>query len=151
MHYTREIPREGWADYLSLLSTIEYDHEVRIRAEGPELGDQTVAGRLPLVEISLAEKGSDEGAIEVTVGHPGAELTHRILHPVRVWAEESDTGELECLDIEDADHVKTLIFFEPQVTLEEGLRELAGWLEGQVAEDRVAEAKAELAARGLTV
>jgi dTDP-L-rhamnose 4-epimerase len=37
------------------------------------------------------------------------------------------------------------------VTLEEGLEELAGWLEGQAAADRVDQASAELAARGLTV
>ena len=35
--------------------------------------------------------------------------------------------------------------------LEYGLGELATWLEGQVAADRVAEASAELASRGLTV
>ena len=41
--------------------------------------------------------------------------------------------------------------FEPQVALEDGLAELAAWLERQVATDRVEEARAELAARGLTV
>ena len=41
--------------------------------------------------------------------------------------------------------------YEPQMPLEQGLIELASWLEGQVAYDRVAEARAELAARGLTV
>ncbi|MGZ3460142.1 MAG: DUF5335 family protein [Archangium sp.] len=112
MHHMREIPREGWADYLSLLSIVECDHQVRIEAEGPELGDQTLAERLPLVDISVEEKGSEEGAIEVTVGHPGEELTHRISHPEHVRATESDSGELECLDIEDADHMKTLIYFE---------------------------------------
>lgn len=119
MHHTREIPREGWADYLLLLSTIERDQQVRIQAGGPELGDQTVAWSLPLVEISVEEKGSGAGAIEVTVGRPGEELTHRIPHPEHVWAEESDSGELECLDIEDADHVKTLIYFESRELLEE--------------------------------
>ncbi|MFE8604980.1 DUF5335 family protein [Archangium violaceum] len=119
MHHTREIPRERWGDYLLLLSAIERDQQVRIEAAGPELGDQRVAWDLPLVEILVEEKGSDEGAIEVTVGNPGEELTHRILHPVHVWAEESDTGELACLDIEDEDHVKTLISFESRELLEE--------------------------------
>ena len=119
MHHTREIPREGWADYLLLLSTIERDHQVRIQAEGPEFGDQTVVEHLPLVEISVEEKGSDQGAIEVTVGRPGEELTHRILQPEHVWAEESDSGDLECLDIEDSDQVKTHIYFEPQELLRE--------------------------------
>lgn len=41
--------------------------------------------------------------------------------------------------------------YEPQVGLEDGLTELAGWLEGQVAIDRVMEARQELAARGLTL
>jgi dTDP-L-rhamnose 4-epimerase len=41
--------------------------------------------------------------------------------------------------------------YEPQVTLENGLAELAEWLEGQVAIDRADEAREELALRGLTV
>ena len=39
----------------------------------------------------------------------------------------------------------------PQVGLDEGLAELAAWLEGQAAVDRVAQASAELAARGLAL
>ena len=119
-HHTREIPREVWSDYLTLLSSIERDHRVRLEANGPDLGEQRLAS-LPLVDISVEEKGSDEGAIEVTVGRPGEEITHRILHPEHVWAEESDSGDIECLDIEDSDHVKTLIYFEPRLGLEEGL------------------------------
>jgi dTDP-L-rhamnose 4-epimerase len=46
---------------------------------------------------------------------------------------------------------RQVLGYEPRVILEEGLVELAGWLEGQVAIDRVAEARQELAARGLTV
>lgn len=41
--------------------------------------------------------------------------------------------------------------YEPRVTLEEGIVELAGWLEGRVALDKVAEASRELAGRGLTI
>ncbi|MBF9252815.1 NAD-dependent epimerase/dehydratase family protein [Pontibacter sp. 172403-2] len=41
--------------------------------------------------------------------------------------------------------------FHPQVDFNDGLEELANWLEGQIAYDRVSEASAELAARGLTV
>jgi dTDP-L-rhamnose 4-epimerase len=41
--------------------------------------------------------------------------------------------------------------YEPQVTLDEGLVELAEWLQGQQADDRVGTARQELAARGLTV
>jgi dTDP-L-rhamnose 4-epimerase len=41
--------------------------------------------------------------------------------------------------------------YEPAVTLEEGLVELAEWLQDQAADDRVAQASRELASRGLTV
>ncbi len=40
--------------------------------------------------------------------------------------------------------------FAARMPFEQGLSELAAWLSGQAAEDRVAEARAELAARGLT-
>ncbi len=51
----------------------------------------------------------------------------------------------------DIGHIRSRLGYQPQVTLDAGLNELAAWLEGQVAEDRVAVMRAELAARGLTV
>ncbi|MBC5763339.1 NAD-dependent epimerase/dehydratase family protein [Ramlibacter albus] len=41
--------------------------------------------------------------------------------------------------------------FEPRVKLDDGMAELAAWLKDQAAVDRVAQASAELSARGLTV
>jgi dTDP-L-rhamnose 4-epimerase len=46
---------------------------------------------------------------------------------------------------------REILGYRAEVALEEGLVSLAGWLEGQAAIDRVAEAGAELSARGLTV
>ncbi|HEV7298538.1 MAG TPA: NAD-dependent epimerase/dehydratase family protein [Tepidisphaeraceae bacterium] len=46
---------------------------------------------------------------------------------------------------------RRVLGYEPQVTLEDGLVELAEWLEGQVADDRVAQARAELDKRGLAI
>jgi dTDP-L-rhamnose 4-epimerase len=51
----------------------------------------------------------------------------------------------------DITRARNVLGYEPKVTLEEGLVELAEWLAGQVALDRVEQASAELAARGLTV
>ena len=51
----------------------------------------------------------------------------------------------------DISLARELLGFRPQVELGDGLRDLAGWLEGQVAEDRVDAAAAELATRGLTL
>jgi dTDP-L-rhamnose 4-epimerase len=51
----------------------------------------------------------------------------------------------------DVTKARDRLGFEPAVRLEDGMRELAQWLEGQVADDRVDQARAELRSRGLTV
>ncbi len=51
----------------------------------------------------------------------------------------------------DIGQARKILGYEPLVTFDEGLMELADWLEGQVAEDRVDQARAELSTRGLTV
>ena len=65
------------------------------------------------------------------------------------------TGKFRVGDIRhcfaDVSLAKTVLGYEPQVTLQQGMTELAEWLEGQVAVDEVDAATAELSARGLTV
>jgi dTDP-L-rhamnose 4-epimerase len=51
----------------------------------------------------------------------------------------------------DISKARSILGYEPKVSLEQGLIELAEWLEGQSAEDKVTEARNELTARGLTV
>jgi dTDP-L-rhamnose 4-epimerase len=51
----------------------------------------------------------------------------------------------------DIGEARRVLGYAPRVTLEEGLIELAAWLQDQAADDRVADASRELAARGLTV
>ena len=51
----------------------------------------------------------------------------------------------------DISLAKEVLGFYPQVDFNSGLLEMAEWLEGQIAHDRVNEVSAELAARGLTV
>jgi dTDP-L-rhamnose 4-epimerase len=71
------------------------------------------------------------------------------------YLEPEITGKYRVGDIRhcfaDISRARAVLGYEPQVNLEDGLEELAGWLDGQVATDRVEQASAELAARGLTV
>jgi dTDP-L-rhamnose 4-epimerase len=46
---------------------------------------------------------------------------------------------------------RRVLGYEPRVALEEGIVEVAEWVAGQTAHDRVSSASAELAARGLTL
>jgi dTDP-L-rhamnose 4-epimerase len=65
------------------------------------------------------------------------------------------TGQYRVGDIRhcfaDITRARIALGYSPRVPLGEGLVELAGWLEGQRAEDHVAQAREELSARGLTV
>ena len=65
------------------------------------------------------------------------------------------TGKYRAGDIRhcfaDISRARQALGYEPQVSLDRGLTEICGWLEGQTASDHAAEAGAELAKRGLTV
>jgi dTDP-L-rhamnose 4-epimerase len=51
----------------------------------------------------------------------------------------------------DVARARELLGYRPQVDFDEGLGELAAWLEGRTARDRTVEARAELETRGLTL
>ncbi len=65
------------------------------------------------------------------------------------------TGKYRAGDIRhcfaDIRQARSVLGWEPQISLEAGLKDLATWLQGQTAVDRAAEARQELAARGLMV
>jgi dTDP-L-rhamnose 4-epimerase len=65
------------------------------------------------------------------------------------------TGKFRVGDIRhcfaDVSLASSVLGYAPQVSLQQGMTELAAWLEGQVAVDDVDAATAELASRGLTV
>jgi dTDP-L-rhamnose 4-epimerase len=51
----------------------------------------------------------------------------------------------------DVSHARKVLRYQPRVSLEEGLTELAAWLEGQIAVDHAGDAARELSLRGLAV
>jgi dTDP-L-rhamnose 4-epimerase len=69
--------------------------------------------------------------------------------------EPTITGKYRVGDIRhcfaDITRAREVLGYAPEVTLDDGLSELASWLEGQIAVDHVSEASAELDLRGLTV
>jgi dTDP-L-rhamnose 4-epimerase len=84
------------------------------------------------------------------------EIAEQLAHTLGKESVEAEiTGKYRVGDIRhcfaDITQAKTLLGYEPAVGLQEGLEELAEWLEGQVAYDRVADARAELDARGLAI
>jgi dTDP-L-rhamnose 4-epimerase len=88
----------------------------------------------------------------VTVGEVGERLARTVGKDYLV---PELTGDYRAGDIRhcfaDISLARTLLAYEPAVALDEGLAELAAWLEGQVADDNGAAAAAALARRGLTL
>ena len=83
------------------------------------------------------------------------ELGERIARVLGKDIEPEITGKYRAGDIRhcfaDITKAQQILKFRPRVGLEEGLQDLAAWLEGQIAYDRVSESRNELAARGLMV
>ncbi len=83
------------------------------------------------------------------------EIASKLSKTMGVEVEQNVTGEYRVGDIRhcfgDISKAKRILGFEPEVNFEDGLKELAEWLEEQVAVDNGDQAKEELAARGLTV
>ena len=65
------------------------------------------------------------------------------------------TGECRIGDVRhcfpDIAQARAILGFQPGFSLAAGLKKLVGWLDGRIAVDRVGEARAALAARGLTL
>jgi dTDP-L-rhamnose 4-epimerase len=83
------------------------------------------------------------------------EVAARIRRAVGSSIEPEITGKYRMGDVRhcvaDISRARRALGYEPEISLEDGLRELADWLAGQAVKSRVAEARAELDARGLTL
>ena len=106
---TREIPRQEWKEFLEGYSREHPEALATVEVLGVELGDQTEARELPLVGLSLEEKGSEAGSLEILLGkRPDAHLTHSVAAPEHLFVRRGEGGE-EDLEIEAADGTRTLL------------------------------------------
>ena len=84
-----------------------------------------------------------------------SELAERMADALGKNLEPQITGKYRVGDIRhcfaDISLARSVLDYSPQISLEDGVVELADWLEGQIANDHVDSASAELAARGLTL
>jgi dTDP-L-rhamnose 4-epimerase len=115
--------------------------------------DVTRACALALERDSAAGCAVNVGSGEsITVREIAARLA-RVTDREDIEAEV--TGKYRVGDIRhcfaDIATAREVLGYEPRIALDDGMAELAEWLEGQTAEDRVESAHGELAARGLTL
>ena len=108
--------------------------------------------------LALEVPGAAERVFNVGSGNAYTvlEIAERLAQVMgREYLMPEVTGKYRVGDIRhcfaDIGAARTVLGYEPRMAFDDGLQELAGWLDGQRADDRVAQASAELAARGLTV
>ena len=106
--------------------------------------------------VALERDGADGRAVNVGSGRSISvlEIAESLSRVLGKQVEPEITGRFRAGDIRhcfaDVTLAREALGFEAQVPLEEGMSELAGWLEGQVATDHFDKAAAELTERGLT-
>jgi dTDP-L-rhamnose 4-epimerase len=107
--------------------------------------------------LALETKEADGQTFNIASGnqYTVSELGERIAHVLGKKIAPEVTGKYRAGDIRhcfaDITRARKVLGFQPCVSLEEGLADLASWLEGQIASDGVTESRNELAARGLMV
>lgn len=108
--------------------------------------------------LALTSAGADGLALNVGSGESVsvreiADKLGKVLGKEHI--EPEVTGKYRVGDIRhcfaDISLARKTIGYEPEVELDDGIAELAEWLEGQVANDRAEDAAAELRERGLTI
>jgi dTDP-L-rhamnose 4-epimerase len=109
-------------------------------------------------ELALTQPEADGLALNIGSGHEATvlEIAERLAEQLDCEELTAElTGQYRVGDIRhcfaDVSLARDTLGFSAEVALEDGLVELAGWLEGQVAEDRVEAAARELQVRGLTL
>ena len=105
--------------------------------------------------LVMRDARADFRAFNVGTGHPVSihAVATRLAELYRIPVQAQMTGTFRAGDIRHcyADNAAlSSLDFHPQVTFEEGLRELVAWGERVTAEDRVEQAAHELSTRGLT-
>src|SRR5690242_464451 len=108
-------------------------------------------------QLALTADAAVGRALNIGSGQPATitEAARLLADTLGVTIEPEITGECRVGDVRhcfpDIGEACAVLGYRPQTTLAAGLRKLVGWLDGRVAVDRVGEARAALAARGLTL
>jgi dTDP-L-rhamnose 4-epimerase len=126
--------------------------------DGEQRRDFVYAGDVAeACRLALEVEGAVGRAFNIGSGRPVTikEVARLLADTLAVPIEPEITGECRVGDVRhcfpDIGAARSVLGYQPTTQLDAGLAELVSWLKGRVAVDRVGEARAALAARGLTI
>src|SRR5712671_348820 len=134
------------------------DRPPMIFEDGKQRRDFVYAGDVAeACRLALESDDAVGRAFNIGSGRPVTikEVTLLLAETLGVPIEPEITGECRIGDVRhcfpDISAARAVLGYHPRVGLKAGLMEFVSWLKGRVAVDRVVEARAELAGRGLTL
>jgi hypothetical protein len=108
------IERKAWAPYLTKFSKRNQSRPTWLQVFG-EAGAQSEEEGLPLVGISLEEKGADAPRVQIMLGGPDAieprHLTHMISNVERVTPQVGTDGRDDAIEFIDKQGEASLLIF----------------------------------------
>jgi len=108
---TIEITRTKWTETLDGFSLIHEGWLVSVEVTSPEFGAQPEIQDLPLVGIS-AEPAERGDIVAIAAARSAADhVTHIVHAPTHIWIERTAEGADAALEVESADHTKTILRF----------------------------------------
>jgi dTDP-L-rhamnose 4-epimerase len=126
--------------------------------DGEQLRDFVHVGDIAeACTLALAAEGAVGRALNIGSGRPITilEVARLLADTLGAAIEPEITGECRIGDVRhcfpDIGAARAALGYEPRIRLEDGLGGLVRWLRGRAAVDRVGEARAALASRGLTL
>src|SRR5437762_3565809 len=126
--------------------------------DGEQRRDFVYAGDVAeACRLALEVEGAIGRAFNIGSGRPVTikQVAKLLADTLGVPIEPEITGECRVGDVRhcfpDISAARSVLGYQPQTQLEAGLVDLVAWLKGRVAVDRVSEARAALAVRGLTL
>jgi dTDP-L-rhamnose 4-epimerase len=155
---TRQALSNPYTGVLAIFaSRLLNDRQPRIFEDGLQRRDfVSVRDVARAFRLALERDGADGSAVNVGSGSSVTvrEIGEKFAATMGKQIEPELTGEYRLGDIRhcyaDISHARATLGYEPEVELAGGMVEIAAWLEGRVADDRVDTATDELARRGLS-
>lgn len=109
---TNKIEAAQWGAFLDDFTEQHQQKPVHVQVFGPGTASHDPSPALPLVGITLEEKGSEAGAIEILLGtETDNHVTHLIENPAQVWMVLDEGIQQEVLEIRDADGTAWMLRF----------------------------------------
>jgi hypothetical protein len=109
---THELQRETWRPYFDEMSRMLGATQATVEVVGLDIGDQIEAERLLMTGITYDDK---DDIVVIGLDAPGGDredLQRIVDHPVKIFIATGEPGADAVLDIEDAEHHRTIVTLE---------------------------------------